>query len=85
MVFYRSAMCLFTCECFDGQQGLESLTNLRVLSLQSNRITKLENLSHLIHLEELYISHNGLTSMQGVEKLVRVLILFWYLAILYGR
>lgn len=44
------------------------MSKLRVLSIQSNRITKLENLDKLANLEELYISHNGLTQIGGLEK-----------------
>jgi len=40
--------------------------------MPSNRLTKIENLSHLRHLEELYLSHNGLTSMKGIEELVEL-------------
>ncbi len=45
--------------------------NLKILSIQSNRITKLEGLDQLINLEELYLSHNGLTEIEGLEKNVR--------------
>ena len=38
---------------------------------QSNRITKLEGLDSLESLEELYISHNGITTIEGLEKVVR--------------
>lgn len=49
-------------------QGIDKLQKLRVLSIQSNRITKLENLEALENLEELYISHNGLTKIEGLES-----------------
>ena len=52
-------------------QNLGSLQRLRILSIQSNRITKLEGLESLTNLEELYISHNGLTKIEGLEKNVR--------------
>ena len=39
-----------------------------MLSIQSNRITKLENLDALENLEELYISHNGLTRIEGLDS-----------------
>ena len=68
-------------------QGLESLVNLRVLSLQvgtrsnefdfphrlfqSNRIVALEGLATLTNLEEIYISHNGLLQLGGLSHNVR--------------
>lgn len=42
-------------------EGLDTLVNLKSLSIQSNRIVTLEGLDRLHALEELYISHNGLT------------------------
>jgi protein phosphatase 1 regulatory subunit 7 len=50
-----------------------TLKSLRVLSIQSNRITKLEGLEELAALEELYISHNGLGKIEGLDKNVRTL------------
>lgn len=38
------------------------------MSIQSNRIVKLEGLEGLDSLEEIYISHNGLTRIEGLEK-----------------
>lgn len=52
---------------FQRHQNLDKLTNLKILSLQSNRITKIENLEKLENLEELYLSHNGVESMEGLE------------------
>jgi protein phosphatase 1 regulatory subunit 7 len=49
-------------------QNMSSFCNLKILSIQSNRITKLEGLEGLTALEELYISHNGLTKLEGLEK-----------------
>jgi protein phosphatase 1 regulatory subunit 7 len=58
-------------------RGLPLLPNLTILSIQSNRITAFENLSPstLPNLEELYISHNLLKSLSGIEdcKKLRVL------------
>lgn len=51
------------------------LPNLRILSLQSNRITKIENLDALVHLEELYLSENGLTKLEGLDKLSNLKVL----------
>lgn len=36
-----------------------------------NRLTKIEGLETLIELEELYLSHNGLTIVEGLEYNVR--------------
>lgn len=33
-------------------------------------MTKIEGLDSLINLEELYLSHNGLTRIEGLRKLV---------------
>jgi protein phosphatase 1 regulatory subunit 7 len=52
---------------------LSTFSNLKILSIQSNRITKMENLEGLVSLEELYLSHNGLTKLEGLEKNVSVL------------
>jgi Leucine-rich repeat (LRR) protein len=49
-------------------QNLSTFSNLKILSIQSNRITKMENLEGLVSLEELYLSHNGLTKLEGLEK-----------------
>ena len=56
-------------------QNLSALSNLKLLSIQSNRITSITGLSDLHNLEELYISHNGLTDLSGLEsnKALRVL------------
>lgn len=40
--------------------NLLSLTKLKLLSIQSNRIVTIENLDRLVNLEELYLSHNGI-------------------------
>jgi len=49
-------------------QNLGAFTSLKILSLQSNRITKLEGLEELTNLEELYLSHNGLKKIEGLEQ-----------------
>ena len=38
--------------------------------MQSNRIEKLQGLDCLVNLEELYISHNGITRIEGLEHQV---------------
>ena len=49
--------------------------NLSILSLQSNRLTKIENLDALVNLEELYLSENGLTKIEGLDKLINLKVL----------
>lgn len=49
-------------------QNLDALQNLRILSIQSNRLASLNGLSNLPLLEELYISHNAVTDLSGLEK-----------------
>lgn len=39
------------------------------LSIQGNRLTSINNLDDLSHLEELYLSDQGLTCLSGLEKL----------------
>jgi protein phosphatase 1 regulatory subunit 7 len=41
---------------------------LRILSIQSNRITRIEGLEELTGLEELYLSHNGIGKLEGLES-----------------
>lgn len=55
------------------KQNLDAFSNLKILSIQSNRITKMEGLDGLVNLEELYLSHNGLKKIEGLEKNVRPL------------
>lgn len=57
------------------RKNLSSLTSLKILSIQSNRLTSITGLSDLPNLEELYISHNALTDLTGLEnnKNLRVL------------
>lgn len=39
-----------------------------MLSIQSNRLTKLKGLDTLEALEELYLSHNGIQKLEGLDK-----------------
>lgn len=48
-------------------QNLSPLTNLKILSIQSNRLPKIHGLENLANLEELYISHNALTCISDLE------------------
>lgn len=52
-------------------QNLSALRRLRILALQSNRITQIEGLDGLENLEELYLSHNGVKRLEGLERNVR--------------
>ena len=46
------------------------LKKLKLLSIQSNRITEIEGLEELTLLEELYLSHNGIKCIGGLAELV---------------
>lgn len=39
--------------------------------MQSNRLTKIEGLQSLVNLRELYLSHNGIEVIEGLENNVR--------------
>ena len=52
-----------------------NLPNLEILSIQSNRITHLENLDQLVNLKELYLSDNGLTKIEGLDALINLKVL----------
>jgi protein phosphatase 1 regulatory subunit 7 len=49
-------------------QNLDALSNLRIISIQSNRLTSITGLSSLRNLEELYLSHNAITDLSGLES-----------------
>jgi protein phosphatase 1 regulatory subunit 7 len=44
------------------------LSNLKIISIQSNRLTEITGLSSLLNLEELYIADNALTQISGLES-----------------
>ncbi len=56
-------------------QNISSLQNLKILSIQSNRITQISGLTQLVNLEELYISHNLLTEISGLDNNVNLRVL----------
>ena len=56
-------------------QNLGALKQLRILSIQSNRLTRIEGLEELTELEELYLSHNGIGKLEGLESNVSDLFL----------
>lgn len=41
---------------------------MRIISIQSNRLTKISGVSKLPNLEELYLSHNAITDLSGLES-----------------
>ncbi len=49
-----------------------NLPNLSILSVQANRLTKIENLDKLVNLTELYLSDNGLTKIENLDKLTKL-------------
>jgi len=49
------------------KQNLSALKKLKILSIQSNRLTVIEGLEELESLEEIYLSHNGIERIQGFE------------------
>lgn len=53
-------------------KGFQNLKKLKILSIQSNRITKLEGLEGLEGLDQLYLSHNGIQRIEGLEKNVEL-------------
>jgi protein phosphatase 1 regulatory subunit 7 len=49
-----------------------NLPNLSILSVQANRLTKIENLDSLVNLTELYLSDNGITKIENLTKLTKL-------------
>lgn len=54
---------------------MSHLKNLKILSIQSNRLPRISGLSELPNLEELYISHNALSEISGLENNVGLRVL----------
>ncbi|KAI9817185.1 MAG: hypothetical protein M1827_001297 [Pycnora praestabilis] len=48
--------------------NLAFLTNLKIISIQSNRLPKIQGLETLVNLEEFYVSHNALTEISGLDN-----------------
>lgn len=44
------------------------MQNLKILSIQSNRLSRISGLEDLPSLEELYISHNALSEISGLDQ-----------------
>jgi len=56
-------------------EGMSSLSSLKILSIQANRITKIAGLDGVTSLEELYISNNLLTDISGLDTNVNLRVL----------
>ncbi|PPQ67525.1 hypothetical protein CVT25_006066 [Psilocybe cyanescens] len=67
-VNYYESRLISTLSINASYQGLETLKKLKILSLQSNRITKLEGLEELTELNQLYLSHNGIERLEGLKN-----------------
>ncbi|PBL03723.1 L domain-like protein [Armillaria gallica] len=52
--------------------ALTPLTSLRILSLQSNRLTRITGMEGLVNLQELYLSHNGIEKLEGLQDNVNL-------------
>lgn len=57
------------------KQNMSHLKNLKILSIQSNRLTQISGISELPNLEELYISHNALTEISNLDNNVGLRVL----------
>ncbi len=57
------------------KQNMSQLKNLKILSIQSNRLTQISGISELPNLEELYISHNALTEISNLDNNVGLRVL----------
>ena len=44
------------------------VNNVAYIYFQSNRITKIEGMQGLVNLKELYLSHNGIEVIEGLEN-----------------
>ncbi|XP_041125610.1 protein phosphatase 1 regulatory subunit 7-like isoform X2 [Polyodon spathula] len=64
LLFETCSVCGATCSAL----SLRSVIIAQVLSLQSNCITRIEGLQCLMNLRELYLSHNGIEVIEGLEN-----------------
>ncbi|KAI4350809.1 hypothetical protein L6164_005223 [Bauhinia variegata] len=55
--------------------NLCGLKCIKKISLQSNRLTSMTGFESCIALEELYLSHNGITKMEGLSSVVNLRVL----------
>ena len=63
------------CPFLSGTVGLDALTQLRLLELGDNRISVMENLSHLKELRRLFLGANRIALIAGLESLVNLEVL----------
>ena len=56
-------------------KNFSNLKNLKILSIQSNRLESLDGVAPLENLEELYVSHNLLKKMEGLDYNLRLRII----------
>mmetsp|Transcript_529 Transcript_529/g.742 ORF Transcript_529/g.742 Transcript_529/m.742 type:complete len:162 (+) Transcript_529:90-575(+) len=52
--------------------GLEDLSRLRRLDVQSNRLCNIQGLTNAYNLEELYISNNAIIKIEGLSSLAKL-------------
>ena len=64
-------------------QNLSALTNLKILSIQSNRLTEIAGLESLVSLEEFYISHNAIKEITGLENNVGPILSYYLVWLAY--
>lgn len=50
-----------------NQKISDNQLKLRVLDIGNNRISKIENIAHLLHLEEFWASYNKIDTLQDLE------------------
>ncbi|POO00843.1 LRR domain containing protein [Trema orientale] len=55
--------------------NLCGLKCIKKISLQSNRLTSMKGFEECVALEELYLSHNGISKMEGLSSLVNLRVL----------
>ena len=56
-------------------EGLDQLTNLKILNLKTNEIRVIRGLDNLKNLRELYLSYNGISEIQGLDNLTNLEVL----------
>ena len=56
--------------------GIENLTNLKILICSNNQLKSLEGIEKLTNLEMLYCQNNQLTSLEGIENLTNLKLLW---------
>lgn len=54
-------------------QGLESLTNLKILDVSNNSLKSLSGVQSLVNLTDLWANDNGVEDLDGVEAVLKPL------------